>query len=532
MGAVSAPNKPELQALRRTVVRGLHSMIDESGAFRASIKAIYYLIWVRDSGFSFAYHAAAGWPHKLREMCKFMLSNTTKARGAGVPEGQMFAQLINTDYGKYEEDGAYYAVWSVFNHWTQTDSREFLDDGSLDTLCTAVEWLERRAFDPERGLFGEYTADETPAFGARDCGWDYAIGKPLNNNHGIRYNEHNVVRSYDTYINLIMHSTYTMLAAMCDDEISARYTAKAADLWQHLAPFFDHSRRGDNGLPIYGELVLENGDIVDAHNVPCGQQVLHWGLAMPNFAPLADWDDIRNQQLQFMTDEPRMHFINGLCAAAAAVDTWTGNEPTVQNLIDGVVDEAMRPGPYLPMGGAMPEKFDAPQGNLYHDIRPQGFAMGAWLGALSSLGVRRLPYGLALRPTTAYDSLDAYQWRGKTIDCCFTYQGRQPALKVNGKLIEGTLQIPENMLNTEHNRVEITEGAAGPLLLRSTVQLDSVTNNCYNCTTFGLSELVFSSPVLATIADSEGQPITSTNENAGDLTIIRFTHRGAISVSL
>ncbi len=70
-----------------------------------------------------------------------------------------------------------------------------------------------------------------------------------------------------------------------------------------------------------------------------------------------------------------------------------------------IKEQSNRPGKYLPMGGAMPEKIDIPDGLLYHDIRPQGFAIGSFLAAWSSLGVRRLPFGLAVRPTTAFQQL-------------------------------------------------------------------------------------------------------------------------------
>jgi len=44
----------------------------------------------------------------------------------------------------------------------------------------------------------------------------------------------------------------------------------------------------------------------------------------------------------------------------------------------------------------------------------------------------------------------------------------------NGTRICGTLQLPERSLLRDRNAIRLVEGHSGPLLLRSTVQLDEV----------------------------------------------------------
>lgn len=529
-GRITAPGHQHLETLRRTVVRGLHSMIDESGAFRASIKAIYYLIWVRDAGFSFPYQAAAGWPHKLEALCELLLANPTTARGEGVPLGRMFGQLINRDDGKYEEDGAFYVIWVLFTYWTQTGNNRFNHGAALELLQDAVDWVERYIWDEDRGLFGEHFADETPSLGARDHGWDYAIGKPLNGTNVMRHGDQQVVRSYDTYINLIMHSAYTMLAAMSGDQT---YTAKAAHLWKELAPFFQER---NDGLPTYGELHLENGERVLAEHWGPAGTVYVWALSMPCFAPVDDWDTIRQTLLDAMMAKPRMHWINGICSTLAAVDPYIGDEAQLLGIIDQVADETNRPGPYLPMGGAMPEKFDAPQGNLYHDIRPQGFAMGAWLGAWSSLGVRRLPYGLALRPTNAFTAIDHFPWRGQYLHFGFSGSCEHPRLRAGEQTCEHSLQIPDDLLAASDTIAIEAGDQTGPLLIRSSVHLHAVTADGdavgYRCTVFGLSELVFANAVtVEAITDAENRAIEHTTTTSPEgLGLVRFTATGAVGV--
>jgi len=529
MGRIHAAQHPELEQLRRCVVRGLHSMIDDSGAFRASIKAIYYLIWVRDAGFAFAYQAAAGWPHRLRELCRLLLDNPTTVQSDGVPPGQMFAQLINKDYGKYEEDGAFYVLWTLFTHWTQSGSREFFGEQDLALLSGAVEWLETYIWDEERGLFGGHFADESPSYGARDHGTDYAIGKPLSYKGHVRHDEQPVVKFYDTYLNLLMHSSYTMLAAIIGGKQGTAYTAKAATLWQQLAPFFDVRT---DGLPTYGELLLGDGSRVYCPHWGKARSVYVWALSMPCFAPVDDWDQIRIRLLEAMMDKPGMHWINGICSAAAAVDPWCYDEDKLLAIIKQVQVETDQPGPYLPMGGAMPEKFDAPQGNLYHDIRPQGFSMGAWLGAWSALGVRRLPYGLALRPTTVFERIEQYLWRDSVLDITFNAVSDSACVQVNGETMPGTLQVPQGLLRPGDNAIAICSCDEGPVLIRSSVQLDLVVGGDYDCSCFGLSELVFAGVVESvTVTDQQG-PIELQRSQMDGLSFIRFTAAGSVRVSL
>jgi hypothetical protein len=317
LGRTRSARHPELTALRETVIRCLHSMIDESGAYRASLKEIYYLIWVRDGGFSYPYQAAAGWPHKLAEFCRFLLDNPNHVTDPGLPPGRMFGQLIHRKLGKLEEDGLYYVVWSVFTLASQTGRRDFLTPADHALLDEALAWVEAITWDAERGLFGEFTADETAAHGARDHGWDYAIGQPAGDSC-IRHEGQPVTRNYDVYFNACMHSTYVMLAALRDDPAPL---AKAARLWPELEKLL-HERR--DGIPTYGELLLADGHRVHPPywGPACGASCCVWGLSMPNFLPLADWDSVHAAVLDAIIAKPEMHFINGINSALAAVDTW------------------------------------------------------------------------------------------------------------------------------------------------------------------------------------------------------------------
>ncbi len=323
-----------------------------------------------------------------------------------------------------------------------------------------------------------------------------------------------------------MHSTYVMLAAMKHEP---RYLDRAARLWPELEKLL---RTRQDGIPRYGEILLEDGSRAAPGYTELAPSCGVWGLTLPNFAPLDDWDTVRLAVLENLRAHPGMHWMNGLAAALAAVDPWVCPPERLLDLHLKIAAETARPGTYLPMGGAMPEKFAAPEGNLYHDIRPQAFAMGAWLGAWTALGLRRLPYGLALRPTTAFECIEAYPWRGSTLEIEFDATGRAVGLEIDGQFIPGTLQLPQDHLKAgQTHTVRLVAAPEPPLLLRSSVQLDEVersgTETCCRFTAFGTAQMTFSAPLHGfRLTDSTGHPIPCCWTGNQGLHTCHFTHFG------
>lgn len=167
--------------------------------------------------------------------------------------------------------------------------------------------------------------------------------------------------------------------------------------------------------------------------------------------------------------------------------------------------------------------------------------MGAWLAAWAGLGLRRLPYGLALRPTAAFARLENYPWRGRTLDFVFGPTGRDLALEIGGTRISGTLQVPEQALPAGgRHTVRLVAAAGGgparPLWLRSAVQLDAVTaagdRTLYRFTGRGLAAITFAgAPGNPMIADPQGTPIAATWSEAGGLHTCHFTRFGPATLA-
>ena len=520
-GTLTFRQEPVLTSFYEQTRRSLHSAIDESGAIRAALKRVYYLIWLRDGAFCFNYQAAAGWLHKHAEWCRLVLENPLHLNEPGVPKGRAFGQLISQTFGKLEEDGIYYAVWSAFTHWVQTGDDQFIRGDRLVLLEEALAWLEGYIFDSQRGLFGEHFADETPVRQSRDHGWDGAIGQP-GGEGGLKYNGRQVRRSYDCYINLLLHGVYSMLLTFPAVRDPERYRVKADRLWQNIAPFLNVT-----GPPPYGELLMEDGQRIVTPAYEPARSVYVWAFCLPGLAPIPNADAIRLRLLRDVMHAPAMHWLNGIGALVASLDTLACEEGELLDVIRKLVAQGLKPGKYLPMGGAMPEKYDAPEGEYHHDIRPQAFAQSAFLAACVNLGVRRLPFGLAVRPTKVLERLGRYAWRGGEIDFIFPGDPNARRLVVNGVEIPGTLQIPESALQAGHNEVTLTRGPVEPRLVRSNVRLDRVQDGTLTIAGCGNNELVFDAPPAAVRCG--GQPVALVPE--GPLWFARFGGNGPLTVT-
>lgn len=530
-GRLVEPAEPLLEQTRRLNQRGLAAMVDHSGAVRASIKAIYYLIWIRDAVFAAAGCVSGGWPHRLDRLCALLLENPCAVDEPDLPKGRMFAQLINKSGGRLEEDGAFYVLWALFLHWTHSGDCHFVAGESLTLLREAMDWVDRRCFDAERGLYGGHFADETAAWGSRDQYWDHVTGIPVDGSDHIRVDGKPVVRSYDIYLNTLMHSAWTMLARIADDS-DARDRADA--LWERLRIYYTDLK---DGLPAYGDLILRDGGEERVYAFGPVTSVYLWALTLPNFLPLDGKDITLQTLLERVAAEPGMHWMNGLCSAISACDPWVSGEETQLSLLLRISEDSMKPGPWHPMAGAMPEKFEAPQGSLHHDIRPQAFAMGAWLGALASLGTRHLPHGLALRPTQAYRGIENHEAFGKQFDLDFT-PDPQTVLRVNGHACPHSLQVPENALRPGRNTLALGgRPEERPLLLRSDVKLLSVEalddHVAYLLEVFGTAELLIEGNANgAACMGDDGVKIEFTLSKTATRNFLRFRHRGGVTVKL
>jgi hypothetical protein len=453
----------------------------------------------------------------------------------------MYGQLVNGKINKWEEDGAFYAILSAFSYWTQTGDKSFLAGENLSTLEDAMDWLERRCFDSSKGLFGRYYNSETPLYGSRDYGWDNAVGFP-GQKWPVEYHGETIRRSYDIYINLLSYSSYLMLSSAEQGEKAAAYRSKADALAAKIQPWLDDKK---DGQPAFGTLVSK-----DNHSIPTGPygQVdpgdvadYEWALSVPPFAP-RPWEmaSIDAALFRHMQANPKGYFLAAYLSILTSLDTDVTDERDIMAMIDYAAEQSYPAGKYLPMPYTMKEMTDYPDGHPYHDIRPETFTSGPWYGTMAAFGVRKLPFGIAVRPTRYIDRIEKYEYQGALIDINFEGDGPLRSVTVNGQALRNTLQVPEDVLRQGANSLRVQMGTAAapePLLVASTVKLLSVAHNrksiTYNLDTFGKNVLTFRNlPAKLRILGADGKPLPFERHEQDGRSYIEFAGRGTVQAIL
>lgn len=528
-------DRHEMQKLLDKSRRVALSMQDFKGFMRSTNQYIYYLLWYRDGGMNTGHITYTGWVDPVKDHTKMALINPNVSYED--PEGVFFGQLMAGPITKWEEDGLFFVVWPAFAYWTQTGDDTYCKGKYLETMEMALDWLERRCFDEEKGLFGRYHFCETPLTNSRGDGYDQATGAPTFR-WGSDYEGETIVRSYDMYINALNYAVYMMLAAMESGEKAQEYLNKATQLEANMRKFFEY----DDPLPSYGDLLTINNKMVVAEPYGMDRTDFRWSVSIPPFVPNnpEKYREVRNQLVKDLLESPKGAFLCAYNAILTSMDPLIHNEDTIMMAMDYLVPQSIRPGKYLPMPYAMPEIVDMEDGNPFHDVRPLVYSIAPWLSAVTNLGIRRLPFGIAVRGTKYLDSLVNYEYKHALMDIEFEGEGEIEEVLINGEELKHSYQIPENELKLGDNLIQIKMSEVAQQqksnLVSSTTRLASIRfdgNILYQVEAFGQNILTFkdlSHDLM--IKDETGREIESITTLMNDLTYVEFEGRGKYLVEL
>jgi hypothetical protein len=318
------------------------------------------------------------------------------------------------------------------------------------------------------------------------------VGKPAGYTD-VRYEGERIVQSFDIYVNLFMHATYGMMAAM-DPDGAQDYLDRADALAESMEHFFDE------GLPSYGDLLTEDGEIIHAGPYGTDRCDFEWALSVPPLYP-EPWrlPEMRRALYEDAMDEPKGYFLAAWFSMLHSLDTDWFPEEKVLEAVEYAADQCYPPGRDLPMPNTIVEMLGMTEKDRGHYIRPQAFSVGPWLATMTGLGLRRLPFGLAVRATKTLESITDYLYRGGAIDVTFEGEGPIESVAVNDEQVAHTLQVPEELLHDGRNEISVrmAEGAGvqGPLLVDSTVRLESVASSddevTYRARAYGTNWLIF-----------------------------------------
>lgn len=531
-GYIKVRKNADLQKLINVNKRVLLSMSDESGAIRAALRYIYYLIWHRDGAMINAFCAYTGWSWPLEKWTEFQLSNPT-SETINNREEQYFGQLVNGKITKREEDGPFYGIWSAFTNYTQNGDKSFLTQEKISILEKNLEWWENNYYDSQRELFGRYYYCESSFWKSKDNGFDNATGNPSGENVSI-YKSDTIIKAYDLYMNNIVYTSYIMMSVLETNEAKANeYLAKSKKLGEKLNKFYRNTM-----LPSYGDLVNTKTKTLVADAFGMDDTDYIWGMSVPFF-----YQNQHTQQaivgkiLEEQMKKPKGQFFAGWFSNLAAFDSEIHGQAKIKEAIEYVVPQCVRPGKCLPMPYTIAEIVDVEDCSIYHDVRPQAFSISAMMASISNLGVRRLPFGLAVRATDYLDEISNYSYQKKEIDFRFKGKGGfMKEIKLNGETLMGTYQIPENQLVEGKNIVEVFVNdkpiSEKNILISSTLKLLSKVKNEYKMDAFGKNVLVFKDlSAIPKVTFQNGQKPKLIQNKSNNITYVEFEGKGKVSVS-
>lgn len=239
-----------------------------------------------------------------------------------------------------------------------------------------------------------------------------------------------------------------------------------------------------------------------------------------------------------LINKPSNVFLSAWFSILASVDVEFSNPDTLWKAVQYPVAQCVEPGTYLPMPYTMVEMTDQEQGNPYHDIRPQGFTIAAWLSAVSNFGVKRLPFGIAPRSNPFLSRIENYEYKQSVIDFEYSGEGEFSKLLVNGTELTGTMQLPEQLLKPGKNSVQLIMGQPAkkqPCMVSSTLQLNKMEGNGqFHVTAYGNNAATIKSvtKIKIEVTDAKGNKVNTTIKEQGLYTYLQFEGAGDFTITI
>jgi hypothetical protein len=537
-GKIKVKDNLDLQKIVDINRRVLLSTQDESGAQRAAIKYIYYLIWHRDGGMTAAYNGYTGNVTPLDKWTEFALNNPTVYYD-GKTINRFYGQLVNGKISKWEEDGLFFALWPAFTHWTQTGKTKYLSKEYAKLIADALAWMENNFYDKNKGLFFRYHYGEAPFSKSRGDGYDDAVGSINELNYSIQGKD-TIVKAYDVYINSLMYSVYMMQMAMTPEQSPNRMMTymRIMDLKSKMKAFY----KKPNELPIYGELITSVNKSIPSPAFGMDECDYVWGLTLPPFVPFPEaMPNVLDKILDDYLQKPKGHFVASWFSTLAAMDPAIHDEKKMFKAMDYMIPQAVRAGRYLPMAYTIPEIVDVEDGNLYHDVRPQGFSAGAWLGALGNFAVRRMPFGIAIRGTKYIEQITNYEYKNTLLNIKYEGEGNIQKISVNGLELNNCLQITDQLLDKKVTDIKVSMSKDAPelenTLISSTMRLyfteQKGNAKNYAFEGYGQNIAVFKNLTKKIVATAvNGAPLSPRITKNGSLTYVEFDSYGKFLITI
>ncbi|MDX2110312.1 MAG: hypothetical protein SFY80_08745 [Verrucomicrobiota bacterium] len=473
--------------------RIIYSGMDAGGACFGALNRIYYLIWNRDGSQTASMTARAGNLELIKLWAPFILANPAIRRDAKGQKMAEWLQMLGTRWTKAEDDGIYYAFISLFALYQTTADDSLLHTPDFERLLGALDLTIATRFDEKEQLFGSDVRGEDDLHGSPNFGYDTVNGTISPTVHRKNLGHR---RAYGLYHNVNLYNTLRMAAALIAvvPEVDSGHRERYAKLASRLANTL--STRFVNAVGIFRSeyTVLTDGTSYYTEFTDSDYWEYCWAVSVGPFFP--DINVALRSARHVRENWPKIKAY-GYCpwnTLSRFLKEWgTLDSVAYRDMLADEVREARLQSVKYPMKDALTEYYGETEG-----WRPLPFSAGSFLWSTSSLLLQSMPCGLAVRASTWVDAVDDYCFKQSHLFASATGQGDTvQSWLINGEVIQDTLQIPENLLRTGHNRIVVTRGQipGTPRLYSSDARLLRVQRSAgtisYHFESSGHADLVF-----------------------------------------
>lgn len=438
------------------------SGLDASGACFGALNRIYHLVWVRDGAMTSAHMAQAGNPAFLRIWVPFLLANPSHVLAEDGTRREEFGQLVGTRWSKAEDDGIFYAVWSLFAHWQATADDALILGPDLPRLLTAIDRHLATRYDTGLGLMGSDTLGEESLHSSPYFGYDVVNGRqvPI---HGHGEGRPPIRRVYSLYhqantINVLLMAV-ALLAERSDADggRSAAWLALVEGMRLRTRDLFSQP----DGTLAAMILVFVDGSQECAIAGPrCDVWETAWAVSQGPFFPWPDLQSATAERLCALWPTlGRYGICPWNCLLRLLHEQGRLEAGGWRALVGQELEEAMQTSVKYPMPGALAECVGWPEG-----WRGLPFSAGSLAASACAQLLRTLPQGVAVRGGSAVSAVTGWRWRLSRIDAQAQGAGEDVASwSLDGEHFVRCLQMPEDRLRAGRQSLDITRGPAPTL---------------------------------------------------------------------
>lgn len=453
---------PDMQRVLDLNRRIVWSGLDAGGACFGALNRIYHLVWTRDGSMTSAHMAQAGNPAFLRVWAPFLLDNPSRVMAEDGSRREEFGQLVGSRWSKAEDDGIFYATWSLFAHWQATGDDTLVQGDALPRLAAIIDAYLTSRYDAGLGLMGSDTLGEESLHGSPYFGYDVVNGRlvPIHG-HGdgrkpIR-RAHSLYQQANTVNVLLMAATLLAERPELDDGRRTRWLELAAALTARTRALL---ALPDGTLAAMILVFADGSREITPFGPRCDLWETAWAVSQGPFLP---WPDLQaaTARLVARTWPPLGRY--GICPWNCIARTLhaRGLLPAGgwRAMLDGELREAAMLTQKYPMPGALTENVGWAEG-----WRGLPFSAGSLAASACAQLLRAQAQGLAVAGGSGVGAVRGWRWRLSAIDAEATGDGEEVvAWSLDGERFVRCLQVPEDRLRAGRHTIAIVRGQAPDL---------------------------------------------------------------------